>query len=57
MPISREPDQEKGIGEKRGFFRYFLAVTKGFNSYVFNATFHTDDNSNQGFMKWTSLLL
>lgn len=51
MPISREPDQEKGIGEKRGFFRYFLAVTKGFNSYVFNATFHTDDNSK------TSLLL
>ena len=55
--MSREPDQEKGIGEKRGFFRYFLPVTKGFNSYVFNATFHTDDNSNKGFMKWTSLLL
>ena len=30
--MSREPDQEKGIGEKRDFFPYFLAVTEGFNS-------------------------
>lgn len=29
MPISREPDQEKGIGEKRGFFASFWPSPKG----------------------------
>ena len=29
MLISRKPVQRRGIGEKCGFFRYSLAVTKG----------------------------
>lgn len=57
MLISREPDQEKGIDEKRGFFATFWPSPNGLIHISLTQHFTLTTILIKGCMKWTSLLL